>query len=87
MKIMLDKNTEVEFSYTSLNFGKIVLDIPSDQAESVVKAIVEEIGFEPIQQNINPQEDIESIMECFNFEDVMNYYGVSAVCEWCEANR
>lgn len=29
----------------------------------------------------------DDIMESLNFEDVMNYYGVSAVCEWCEANR
>lgn len=29
----------------------------------------------------------EQIMESLNFEDVMNYYGVSKVCEWCEANR
>lgn len=31
--------------------------------------------------------DEESLMENLNFEDVMNYYGVSTVCEWCEANR
>jgi len=31
--------------------------------------------------------DEESLMENLNFEDVMNYYGVSKVCEWCEANR
>lgn len=31
--------------------------------------------------------DSESLMENLNFEDVMNYYGVSKVCEWCEANR
>lgn len=34
---------------------------------------------------INVDED--EIMETLNFEDVMNYYGVSKVCEWCEANR
>lgn len=34
---------------------------------------------------INVQED--EVMENLNFEDVMNYYGVSKVCEWCEANR
>lgn len=31
--------------------------------------------------------DEESLMESLNFEDVMNYYGVSKVCEWCEAKR
>ena len=31
--------------------------------------------------------DEESLMENLNFEDVMNYYGVSKVCEWAEANR
>lgn len=31
--------------------------------------------------------ELKDIMENLNFEDVMNYYGVSAVCEWCEANR
>lgn len=31
--------------------------------------------------------DEESLMENLNFEDVMNYYGVSKICEWCEANR
>ncbi len=29
----------------------------------------------------------ESLMENLNFEDVMNYYGVSKVGEWAEANR
>lgn len=31
--------------------------------------------------------DEESLMENLNFEDVMNYYGVSKVAEWVEANR
>lgn len=31
--------------------------------------------------------DMEQLMENLNFEDVMNYYGVTQVCEWCEANR
>jgi len=31
--------------------------------------------------------EFEDIMENLNFEDVMNYYGVSAVLEWAEANR
>ena len=31
--------------------------------------------------------DKELIFNNLNFEDVMNYYGVSKVCEWCEANR
>jgi hypothetical protein len=31
--------------------------------------------------------DIDTIMENLNFEDVMNYYGVSKVGEWAEANR
>lgn len=29
----------------------------------------------------------ESLMENLNFEDVMNYYGVTKVGEWAEANR
>ena len=31
--------------------------------------------------------ELEDVLDYFNFEDVMNYYGVSTVCEWCEANR
>lgn len=45
-----------------------------DQTKSYVRLIAYEV-------------DEEEIMENLNFEDVMNYYGVSAVCEWCEANR
>lgn len=31
--------------------------------------------------------ELEEVLEYLDFQDVMNYYGVSAVCEWCEANR
>lgn len=33
------------------------------------------------------QVDEDSLIENLNFEDVMNYYGVSKVIEWAEANR
>jgi hypothetical protein len=29
----------------------------------------------------------DEIMDALSFEDVMNYYGVSKIIEWAEANR
>lgn len=86
MKIMIDKDVDVTVGYTTLNYGKIVIDIPNSEVNRVVEAILEEEGAIPIASCLT-KDDMEDILEAFEFEDVMNYYGVSKVCEWCEANR
>ena len=87
MKIMIDKNSEISISYTTLNYGKIVVEIDSIEAENIAKAILEWCGAYPIACALDAKEDLEMIMETFDFEDVMNYYGVSKVAEWSDANR
>lgn len=86
MEIMIDKNVCFEISYTTLGGGKIVLDIPNSEANAIVEAILEEKGAQPIAACLT-NEEMEDILEAFKFEDVMNYYGVSKVVEWAEANR
>ena len=77
MKIMLDKDTDVSIAYTSLNYGKLVLDIDNSQIENVASELVE---------HLNESIGIK-ILNALDFEDVMNYYGVVQVLEWAEANR
>ncbi len=86
MKIMIDDDVDLGVSYTTIGGGKIVIDIPDSEANSIVKAILEEIGATPIASCLT-KEEMEYILEAFSFEDVMNHYGASEVCEWYEANR
>jgi len=86
MKIMIDKNVEVGISFTTLGGGKIVLDIPNSEVSTIVEAILEEKGAQPIAGCLT-KEDMEDILEAFKFDDVMQYYGVKKVLKWVEENR
>jgi len=86
MTIMLHKDTDITISYTTLNFGKLVLDIDKSCAQDIIKSIIEEVGLLPIINELEPKEDLE-ILEAFDFQDIMNHYGVIQVLEWAEANK
>lgn len=86
MKVMIDRDVDLGLSYTTLGGGKIVIDFPNSEVNAIIEAILEEKGASLIAGYLT-KEDMEDILEAFKFEDVMNYYGVSKVCEWCEANR
>lgn len=99
MKIKLDFNNG-SFGVATTHNGELIIEL-SDSLEtmkSVLKSVYDHITSKHFISTLDSDQisdivayanetDRELIFNNLNFEDVMNYYGVSAVCEWCEANR
>ena len=59
MKIKLHKHAEVGVSYSELDYGKIVLDIESQEAENVLSGVLEHEGLEPLFKILNDDDIAE----------------------------
>lgn len=58
MKIMLDKEETISFEYTTLNCGKIVLDISDKQLSNIMTSIYAGIG-------------ADEILSCFDYKELL----------------
>lgn len=99
MKIKLDFNNG-SFGVATTHNGELIIEL-SDSPETmkmILKSVYEIVHPTVFLSTLDSDQmsdivayaketDEELIFNNLNFEDVMNYYGVSAVCEWCEANR
>lgn len=99
MKIRLSYN-DGSFGVATTHNGELIIDI-SDNAETmknILKSVYDVIHPSVFLSTLDSDQisdivayaketDEELVFNNLNFEDVMNYYGVSAVCEWCEGNR
>lgn len=53
MKIILDKEETIGIEYTTLNHGKIVIDISEKQIGNIINSILEHSGAEKIVSNLD----------------------------------
>lgn len=62
MKLYIDKDSEVTINYTSCYYGKIVLDISSENALSILGQIIDEKGIMALVSHLS-KDDAEELLE------------------------